>query len=326
MIALKKGCVVVPLYRVGIDLGGTNIKVGIIDGRNNILAKESCDTKPERRWSEVASDMVRLSMTLLNELALDINDCCGVGIGCPGTIDASNGRVIYSNNLVDWVDVPLAGFVESRLNLPVRISNDANCAALGECVAGAAKGCKSAVMLTLGTGVGGGVIWDGKIFEGGLGGVELGHTLLRKDGESCTCGRRGCVEAYCSATALIRDAVRAAKANPNSEMNKLCKGDLSRMDGKIPFDSAKNGDSVAQDVIRNYLECLGDAITDMVNVFRPQMVLIGGGVSAQGDVLTQPLNRYVREHAFSNKHLKTPPVRIAALGSDAGLIGAACLV
>ena len=254
------------------------------------------------------------------------SDCLGVGIGCPGTIDAISGRVIYSNNLAGRVDIPLAESIASALQLPVRISNDANCAALGECVAGAARGCRSAVLLTLGTGVGGGVVWDGKVFEGGPGGMELGHTLLRTGGEPCTCGRKGCVEAYCSATALIRDAARAARSQPQSRLNQLCGSDLSRMNGKIPFDAAQAGDPAAQEVIADYLHHLGEAVTDMVNIFRPEIVLLSGGICAQGAVLTEPLNRYVQEHAFAGRWLKTPPVCIAGLGADAGLIGAACLL
>ena len=313
-------------YRIGIDLGGTNIKAGIVDTENRILAKASCPTGAQRSWQAVAEDMVALVQQLLNEQGIAREDCLGVGVGCPGTIDAAAGRVIYSNNLADWADIPLAEHISRGVRLPVRMSNDANCAALGECAAGAAKGCQSAVLLTLGTGVGGGVVWDGKVFEGGPGGIELGHTLLRRGGELCTCGRKGCIEAYCSATALIRDAVRAAQAHPESRLNELCGGDpAGNMNGKIPFDAAQAGDEAARQVVTDYIEYLGEAVTDMVNIFRPQMVLLSGGICAQGDVLTIPLTEYVQQHAFAGARLKTPPVRIAALGSDAGLIGAACL-
>jgi glucokinase len=270
--------------------------------------------------------MICLAKQLLAENALDPAACEGVGVGCPGTIDAAQGRVIYSNNLADWKDIPLAAYLHNALNMPVRISNDANCAALGECVSGAAKGCASVLLLTLGTGVGGGVVWNGTVFEGGPGGAELGHALLAVDGELCTCGRKGCVEAYCSATALIREAVRAAQADPTSSMHALCGGDLSRMNGKIPFDAAQAGDAAATVVIQNYLKWLGEAITDMVNIFRPERVLLAGGICAQGEVLTKPLTDFVQEHAFAKRKLKTPPVCIAQLGNDAGMIGAAALL
>lgn len=314
-------------YRIGIDLGGTNIKAGIVDSENRILAKASCPTGAQRPWQAVAEDMIALARSLMDQNGFLHSDCAGAGVGCPGTIDAAAGRVVYSNNMKDWENVPLAGYIDGALGLPVKISNDANCAALGECMAGAAKGCANAVLLTLGTGVGGGVVWDGKVFEGGPGGIELGHTLLRHGGEPCTCGRKGCIEAYCSATALIRDAVRTAQVYPESKLNELCGGDPGgRMNGKIPFDAAQAGDEAARKVVADYLEYLGEAVTDMVNIFRPQMVLLSGGVCGQGDILTVPLTEYVQQHAFGGTRLKTPPVRIAALGSDAGLIGAACLL
>ena len=313
-------------YTIGIDLGGTNIKAGVLNARRQLLCKASRPTGAQRSWQAVADDMAALVLELIKQAGVDRRACAGVGVGCPGTIDAAAGRVLYSNNLKGWVDVPLAEHIGSALGLPVRLSNDANCAALGECLAGAARDCGSAVLLTLGTGVGGGVVWNGRVIEGGPGGMELGHTMLSSEGEPCTCGRRGCVEAYCSATALIREAVRAARARPDSLLNTLCRGDLSQMDGKIPFDAAQAGDAAAGAVVERYLRHLGEAVVDMVNIFRPQVVLLSGGVCAQGEVLTAPLTEYVRRYAFASPHLEPPPVRIAMLGSDAGLIGAGCLV
>ncbi|OUN15557.1 ROK family protein [uncultured Allofournierella sp.] len=313
-------------YKIGIDLGGTNIKAGVVDADNHILVKLSCPTGAQRPWKEVADDIVRLALQALEQAGVSREDCAGVGMGCPGTVNAETGEVIYSNNFANWEYLPLGSYLTESLGMPVKMSNDANCAALGECAAGAAQGSASAVLLTLGTGVGGGVVWDGKVFEGGPGGMELGHTQLIHGGELCTCGRKGCIEAYCSANALIRQAQRAAEADPASLMNQLCGGDLSNMNGKIPFDAAQAGDKTAQAVIDQYLVWLGEAITDMVNIFRPQVVLISGGVCAQGEVLTKPLTEYVQENAFAGRRIPTPPVRIASLGSDAGLIGAACLV
>lgn len=313
-------------YKIGIDLGGTNIKAGVVDADNHILVKLSCPTGAQRPWKEVADDIVRLALQALEQAGVSREDCAGVGMGCPGTVNAETGEVIYSNNFANWEYLPLGSYLTESLGMPVKMSNDANCAALGECAAGAAQGSASAVLLTLGTGVGGGVVWDGKVFEGGPGGMELGHTMLISEGEPCTCGRRGCVEAYCSATALIREAVRAARARPDSLLNTLCRGDLSQMDGKIPFDAAQAGDAAAGAVVERYLRHLGEAVVDMVNIFRPQVVLLSGGVCAQGEVLTAPLTEYVRRYAFASPHLAPPPVRIAMLGSDAGLIGAGCLV
>lgn len=313
-------------YTIGIDLGGTNIKAGLVDAEHHLIDKTSCPTGAQRPWQAVADDIVALIHVLLKKNSLSLTSCLGVGMGCPGTIDAAAGRVIYSNNLKGWSDIPLADYLEKALSLPVLISNDANCAALGECMAGAAKGYSSAVLLTLGTGVGGGVVWNGTVFEGNAGAMELGHTMLISGGEPCTCGRRGCIEAYCSATALIRDAKRAAQAHPDSLLNQLCGNDLSQMTGKIPFDAAQAGDPAASTVVENYLMYLGDAIVDMVNIFRPEVVLLGGGICAQGDALTVPLTSYLQSHAFAGSLLKTPPVKISTLGNDSGLIGAACLV
>lgn len=318
--------IVLKTYRVGIDLGGTNIKVGIVDENHQILVKLSCSTQAQRPWKQVADDMVHLALQAMEQAGISLDETAGVGVGCPGIIDAENGEVVYSNNLAGWEYLPLGEFLSEQLKLPVKISNDANCAALGECMAGAAKGSTNAVLLTLGTGVGSGIVWNGKVFEGGAGGMELGHTMLICGGEKCTCGRNGCIETYCSATALIRQAKDAAKRFPESQLNSLCRQDLNNMNGKIPFDAAAAGDQVAQAVIHQYIEYLGEAITDVVNIFRPQVVLISGGISREGQVLTEPLNAYVQENAFGGRHLKTPPVRIASLGSDAGIIGAACLV
>ncbi len=312
--------------RIGVDLGGTNIKTGILDETGAILAKSSVPAGAQRPWQQIADDIISSVKALMQQMQLTADDCVGVGMGCPGTIDSQNGVVVYNNNFNNWQNVPMAQYLRDALGMPVRISNDANCAALGECVAGAAKEYSSAVMITLGTGVGGGVVWDGKLFEGGAGGVELGHTVIETNGKPCSCGRKGCFEAYASATALIRDAVAAAKAHPESSLNQLCEGNLENMNGKIPFDAAQAGDAVAQEVINEYIRMLGEGITNMVNIFRPEVVLLSGGVCAQGENLTIPLNAYLNEHAYGAQHNPPPPVKIATVGNDAGLIGAAFLL
>ncbi|MCD7709700.1 MAG: ROK family protein [Clostridiales bacterium] len=308
-------------YRIGIDIGGTNIKAGIIDGDNIILEEDSIPTRVGQSWQKIVSDMASLANRLAGKRKIS-----GVGVGCPGIVDASRGIVFYSNNL-GWEFVPLADELSKYFQCFVRISNDANCAALGEVCAGAAKGAKSAVLLTLGTGVGSGIIVDGQIFEGAhAGGAELGHTNLICGGEPCTCGRRGCVEAYVSATALIRDARRAAEADESSKLNALCGGDLSKMDAKIPFDAAEAGDRAANAVIERYLAYLGEAVVDVANIFRPDVVLLSGGVSAQGDRLTGPVTAYMKKYAFGGKRAFLPDVRIASLGNHAGIVGAANLI
>ena len=314
------------MYKAGIDLGGTNIKAGIIDREQNILAEGSVPTNAQRPYQEIVKDMAVLVKDLLKKAGISETDLAGIGIGSPGTVDAANGIVTYSNN-IKWENVPLAKELGSYFPCPVKISNDANCAALGEVKAGAAKEISNAILLTLGTGVGGGIIMDGRVFEGAhAGGAELGHTSLILGGEPCTCGRRGCIEAYTSATALIRDARKAVRNHPESEMYRLCDGDLNNMNGKIPFDAAWNGDVAAKEVVEQYLVYLGETITNFVNIFRPDVVLLSGGVCNQGEKLTAPLNEYLKEKCFAGDKAFIPPVRCAILGNLAGIIGAANLV
>lgn len=314
------------MYRAGIDLGGTNMKAGIVDERQKIVLEDSVPTKAKRPYQEVVADMAKLVKGLLQNTGIAENELSGVGIGSPGTIDARRGEVVFSNNF-GWEDVPLVAEMQQYFSCPVKVSNDANCAALGEVKAGAAKEIKNAILLTLGTGVGGGVILDGRVFEGAhAGGAELGHTSLIFGGELCTCGRRGCVEAYVSATALIRDAKRAAEQNPASRLNELCGNDLSNMNGKIPFDAAEAGDAAAKEVVENYLIYLGETVANFVNIFRPEVVLLSGGVCNQGDKLTAPVSAYIQKKCFVGEKAFVPPVRCAVLGNSAGIIGAANLV
>ncbi len=314
------------MYRAGIDLGGTNIKAGIIDENQQIIAEASVPTKAQRPYTEIIADMANLIKGLLEELQIQENELAGIGIGNPGTIDAVKGIVVYSNNL-GWENVPVVLEMEKYFHCPVKVSNDANCAALGEVKAGAAKEYKNAILLTLGTGVGGGIILDGKVFEGAhAGGAELGHINLIFGGEPCTCGRKGCIEAYVSATALIREAKRAAEKNPSSKLNSLCHGDLNMMNGKIPFDAAEAGDLTAKEVVEKYIVYLGETITDVVNIFRPDVVLLSGGVCNQGEKLTNPVSAYIKEKCFAGEKAFVPAVRCARLGNYAGIIGAANLV
>lgn len=314
------------MYRAGIDLGGTNIKAGIVDENQKILMEDSVPTRVERPYQEIIKDMADLVKNLLNKMHATEAELAGVGVGSPGTVDAKSGVVLYSNNF-GWDNVPLAAELGKYFTCPIKISNDANCAALGEVKAGAAKEIKNAILITLGTGVGGGVIIDGQVFEGAhAGGAELGHTSLIFGGELCTCGRRGCVEAYVSATGLIREAKRAAKKDPGSIMNELCKGDLSNMNGKIPFDAAEQNDPAGTKVVNDYIIYLGESIANYVNIFRPDVVLLSGGVCNQKEKLTEPLTEYIKTKCFGGKKAFIPEVRCAILGNSAGMIGAANLI
>lgn len=296
--------------RVGIDIGGTNTKIGIVNEKHELTASKTIATQAERLADEVIASIANGALELLEENGIVMDQCVGVGVGVPGTVDRKRGVVCYSNN-IGWEDVALAQKLGEYLPVPIEIANDADCAALGERVAGAAKEYDDSVLLTLGTGIGGGIVLDGKIFSGkGLGGSELGHTVVVNGGESCTCGRKGCLEAYASATALIREAKKATGNDMTPE--------------EI-FDGAKKDDAL-QKVVDDYIGHLGDGIVNIVNVFRTQAILLGGGISAQGETLLQPLRKQMEEQAFGGTKGMLPELLIAKLGNQAGMIGAAALL
>lgn len=307
---------------VGIDIGGTNVKAGLIDGTGKVCKKSSIPTLATRSPKLVIADIAKQIGELTRGETYE-----AVGIGCPGAINSNDGIVEYSNNLY-WKNVPLAAELRELLGgKPVRVSNDANVAALGETRFGAAKAYTDTLLITLGTGVGGGIVVDGKLFEGYKSmGAEVGHTVIVKDGVRCTCGRKGCLEAYASATALIRDTIFAMGTDFNSLMWKEVGGDLGKVDGRTAFECAKRGDATAKEVIDNYIACLGMGIVNLVNVFRSQAVILGGGVSAQGAYLTVPLQKIVDAELFGGPDSLRTVVMTAALGNDAGILGAAALV
>ena len=306
-------------YAIGIDLGGTNIAAGIVTQDHILLDKDSTPTLAQRPWQQVAADMARLALALVERNGLARAECAGIGIGSPGICNGETGEVVYSNNL-HWEHVPLCAAITQQTGLACALSNDANCAALGEVVAGAAKGCKNAVLLTLGTGVGGGVIIDGKIYEGqDSAGAELGHSTLISGGVECTCGRKGCIESYVSATGLIRQAREAAAAHPESILNK------ERISARSVYEAMRAGDATAKAIVAQYEEYLGETITNFVNIFRPEILLLGGGISGEGKKLTDPMNEYVRAHCFGGGKSYITRVEKATLGNQAGIIGAAAL-
>lgn len=314
------------MYSVGIDLGGTNIAAGVVDKTGRILVKDSVKTMPKRHYSLIAEDMAKLALSVISKAGIKLSDVLGIGVGAPGIIDAKNGIVLYANNL-GFNNTPLTAELKKHTDLPVRISNDANCAALGEAVAGAAAGKQNVVMITLGTGVGGGIVIDGKIYEGEhSAGAELGHSMLVVDGVLCTCGRRGCWEAYSSATALIRMTREAMEQYSDSLMHELCKNNPENADGRTAFTAARKGDAAGLFVVEKYIKYLAEGIIDIVNIFRPELILVGGGISKEGDYLLDPVRRYVAEYAYGGIHTPLPGIIPAALGNDAGIIGAGMLI
>ena len=308
------------MYRIGIDLGGTNIAVGVVDDRHRIVAEASLPAGAHRPAEQVVADMCRAVELALDKAGLTPADCASIGVGAPGTCDPERGVVVRAYNL-NWFDVPVYAMLTAHFGLPARLSNDANCAALAETVAGAAVGCRNMMLITLGTGVGGGIIVDGRIVSGlGGAGGEPGHSLLVLDGEPCTCGRRGCWEVYASATALIRQGREAAAAHPTSLLNRY-----PELTGRDVFDAADAGDEAAKAVLERYYVYVAAGITDLVNILSPEMVLIGGGISRQGERLLRPIRRYVAANCFGGESRPQPIIQAAQLGNEAGIIGAAAL-
>lgn len=315
------------MYSIGIDLGGTNIAAGIVDEKGVLIAKDSIPTLAKRHYSEIIADMAVVAKSACEKANIDIKDIEGIGIGSPGTIDSKNGVIVYTNN-INFDNVPMREELQKHINLPVYISNDANCAALGETAdSGAAKGLKNVVMITLGTGVGGGIIIDGKIYEGDYSaGAELGHTMLVVDGVPCTCGRNGCWESYSSATALIRETKEAIQKDQNTIMWDMIEHDYSKIGGRTAFDASRKGDRVAQEVVDYYIKYLSEGLIDMINIFRPEVLLVGGGICNEGDYLFDPVRAYIKKFAYGGKRTPLPLIKKAGLGNDAGIIGAAMLV
>ena len=310
-------------YYVGIDLGGTFIKGGIVDDLGNIIYQDKVPTESENGADRVALNIANLAKMLLEKTGLSADDVEGIGMGVPGMIDSKAGNVIYSNNL-KWKDFRIGEKVRQLTGLRVKIANDANVAALGEAKFGAAKDYEDVVMLTLGTGVGSGIVAEGKLLEGNKSaGAELGHMVIVNGGEQCTCGRKGCLEAYASATALIRDTKRAMEAHKDSKMWEV--GGLDKVTGKTAFDYM-DSDPYAKEVVENYISYLACGITDVANIFRPETVLLGGGVCAQGDTLVKPLQKLLDKDIFAGALGPQVPILVAELGNSAGLLGAAALL
>ncbi len=315
------------MYTIGIDLGGTNIAVGIVNEQYEIVKKGSTPTLADRPGEEIVRDMAALCKKLIAEAGLDEKDIEYIGIATPGTADSDRGVVVYANNL-PFLHFPIADLMKKYISVPrILIENDANAAAKGEAVAGAAKGYKNSVMITLGTGVGGGIIIDNKVYSGfNHAGAELGHIVIHHNGYPCTCGRRGCWESYSSATALIRmTREKLEEVGASSKMYEMCGGDLDHISGKTAFAAARDGDRAAQEVVDMYLDYLASGVASMINIFQPEVFSIGGGVSNERDNLLIPLKERVKTQTYSREGVPATDIRIATLRNDAGIIGAAAL-
>lgn len=313
------------MYKLGIDLGGTNIATGVVDENYKIVGVGKVKTNVPRPAEEIVDDMAKAAIMAVENAKLTMDDIESVGVGTPGSVVYETGTVVYSNNL-GFNNVPLAKMLEERLHKKVYVENDANAAANGEYVAGAGKGAKNFVALTLGTGVGGGIIMDGKIYSGSnCAGGELGHTVIQMDGVPCTCGRNGCFEAYASATALIRQTKQAMIRYPKSKMWELCKNDINNVSGRTAFDAMRMGDESATKVVEEYCKYVAVGVANMVNIFQPDVLCIGGGISNEGETLMKPIRDFVNGENYARDMQKNTVLKAATLGNDAGIIGAALL-
>jgi glucokinase len=311
------------LYYLGIDLGGTKIAIGIVDENYKIIFKDSLPTQAKRSADEIADDIGVLSGELISRSGINVSDISWAGLGTPGTVNCETGIVEYANNF-HFKNVPIKKMLEERIGLTVYLENDANAAAYGEFMAGAAKGAASAVCITLGTGVGSGIILDGRIYHGfNFAAGELGHTVIVVNGREDTCGRKGCLEAYSSATGLIKTTQDAMLEDRQSIMWEYASGDLEKVDGKTAFDAKRTGDRAGKKVVDEYLFYLGAGLANVINIFQPEVLCIGGGISKEGDGIIKPLEAIIEKERYSKYSVRQTRLCTASLGNDAGIIGAA---
>lgn len=315
------------MYNIGVDLGGTNIAIGIVDENYKIVLKDKVPTRTERPTSEIIDDMANLCASLVERLGITFDDIGYAGIAAPGSIDPVNGVVRYANN-IKMSNYPIADELKKRIPLKkVYLENDANAAALAEAKAGAGKGLNDVIMITLGTGVGGGIVIGGKLYSGfNYAGAELGHTVIEANGRPCTCGRKGCFEAYSSATGLINMTKEKLAETKDTVMWEMVGGDINKTSGRTAFDASRKGDKAGQEVVDMYIGYLACGLANMINIFQPEVLCIGGGVCGEGDYLLNPLKELIKANTYGyERQERNTELKIAELGNDAGIIGAASL-
>ena len=312
------------MIAIGIDIGGTSIKGAAVDSYGKVYDVFSMPTDKNKTGQEEMHILADLIKKYIKEHQFN-EPIKGVGLGIPGVIDSEHGVVGYSANLPLWENLNVKEILEKELGLPVRITNDANAAAYGEAKFGAGKDFPTVIMITLGTGVGGGIVLDGKLFEGNEGkGAELGHMTLVLNGRDCGCGRKGCFEQYASATGLIADATSFMRKHPDSIMNTVAK-ELGTVDARVPFIAERRGDRFAHEVVENYIMYLGEGLLNYCNIFRPNMIILSGGIANEGESFLARVNQYLLDHDFGYKRTPTVKLAVAKLGYDSGKIGAAAL-
>lgn len=318
------------MYRIGIDLGGTNIAAGIVNERFEIIAKDSTPTLANKRPNEeIVADMAMLCKKLCADVGITEAEIDAIGVVSPGVVDDVKGTVIFAGNL-GFVNFPLVPMLREKISVSnIYIENDANAAAWGEAIVGAAKGSRDSVMITLGTGVGGGIVSDGKLFKSfNSAAGELGHIVIEVDGRPCSCGRRGCWEAYSSATGLInmtKEKLAECEAQGRATVMTELVAERGKVTGRIAFQGMRQGDEAAKEVVDEYVKYLASGLASMVNIFQPEILSIGGGISNEGQLLIDLVAPLVHEQQFGYGLFKSTEIRLAELRNDAGIIGAASL-
>jgi len=313
------------MYRIGVDLGGTNIAVGVVSEDLKIIGRGKVKTKCPRPAAEIFDDIAVAVDMAIKDAGISMDEVSSIGVGTPGSVNKDNGYIEFANNL-DFNQVPAKKMLEERLGKTVFLDNDANCAALGEAIAGVGKGVGNFVAVTLGTGVGSGIIVNGKIVAGvNYAGGEMGHTVIMVNGKQCNCGRKGCWEQYASATALIAQTKEAMLKNIDSKMWQITNGSIDNVSGRTAFDAMRLGDEAAKEVCDNYIYYVSVGIINIINTFQPEFVCIGGGISHEGDTILNPIKKHIDSERYSIHASKQTKIVAAELGNDAGIFGAALL-
>lgn len=315
------------MYYLGIDVGGTNLVAGVVNDEKKIIARYKAKTRVPCKPEEFADDLAKTAMGALKEAGLSLEDIPWVGIGCPGTLNQETGILEFANNLF-FRNVPLKALMQERLEgKEIYMENDANAAAYGEYMAGALAGADNAIAITLGTGLGGGIIINHKIYSGSnYAGAEIGHTVIVADGKPCTCGRNGCWESYGSATGLIsitKDHLDQAASD--SPIKRIIAENDGQINGRTAFDAMRAGDHVGTEIVNEYIKMLSIGVTNMINIFQPDILCVGGGICNEGETLLAPMRAYVEKEQYAMNSSKKTVICRAELGNDAGVIGAAML-
>lgn len=309
---------------IGVDVGGTNLVAGLTNENGQIIKKVSCPVDRSLDGDALCLEVAKLCKGLIAAEELEEDAVKAIGVGVPGLVDNEAGLVVQTANM-PFRNTPFRALLQAELNIPVFLGNDANCAAIGEYWAGAAMGCDPAVIVTLGTGIGGGMVCNGKLFTGFAGsGMEAGHMITRPGGDRCGCGNQGCWERYGSASALIRITKEEMEGDRDSVLWALCDGSLDRVEGRTSFQGAEQGDETSKRILDRYLQGLAEGMINLVNILQPEIICMGGGISgAKEELLLVPLRKLVNESTY-DKNRPTKIVR-AILGNDAGIVGAAML-